>query len=64
MEVDLEFGNGYELENLEAHDRKVLDCLIQIFCKNMNAEGVSSESSEGLGDMLKTRKEGNGNKEL
>ena len=28
VEVDLEFGNGYELENLEAHDRKVLDCLI------------------------------------
>lgn len=44
MEVDLEFGNGYELENLEAHDRNVLDYLIQIFHKNMNAEGVSSES--------------------
>lgn len=49
MEVDLEFGNGYELENLEAHDRKVLDCLIQIFYKNMNAEGISSESSEDGG---------------
>lgn len=44
MEVDLEFGNGYELENLEARDRNVLDCLIQNFHKIMNTEGISSES--------------------
>ena len=44
MEVDLEFGYGYELENLEVHDRHVLHCLIQNFHKIMNAEGVSSES--------------------
>ena len=48
MELGLELGNGYKLENLEVHDRKILDCLTWIVGRNVNNKGVYGKGAEGF----------------